>query len=301
MAYRYYMYGMHVESEIEIAEAVEDYTEGIADVVVRLGEMPEEIRKKQEESNEGSSLLFHARALYFRVTDVAEYLVEESLITVRPIADATTQPVKTFLLGSALGYCMVLRKMVVLHGGAVEYHGKGIIVTGESGAGKSTVTNALREKGFQFIADDVCALNENGDKMHINMAYPQQKLCRDAALKMGYELSDLIYINEQRDKFAVRLKDGYLAEGAEFDYLFELQISEDDKLSIERVEGHEKLHTIIRNIYRGESAFQMWGMPPEYMKKCLKIASTIEVYCIKRPAQLGTLPEIVDFITKVTE
>ena len=299
MSYRYFIYGLHVESEIEINEAMADSQDTITDVVVKLGSMPEEISTKMNEFNSESVALIHKRdALCFRIPDVGDYLVEEASITVSPFMETTSQPIKTFLLGSAFGFCMVLRKKVVMHGGAVEHNGKGIIVTGESGAGKSTVTNALRERGYLFIADDVCALEEDGEKMHISMAYPQQKLCRDAALKMGYDLSELIYINEHRDKFAVRLKDGILPEGADFSFLFELRLAEDGKLSYQKVEGHEKLFTIVRNIYRGENAFDMWGMPPEYMKRCLKIASTIEVYQINRPADINTLEEIMQFITE---
>ena len=299
MSYRYFIYGLHVESEIEISEAMADSQDTITDVVVKLGSMPEEISTKMNEFNSESVALIHKRdALCFRIPEVGDYLVEKASITVSPFMETTSQPIKTFLLGSAFGYCMVLRKKVVMHGGAVEHNGKGIIVTGESGAGKSTVTNALRERGYLFIADDVCALDEDGEKMHISMAYPQQKLCRDAAMKMGYDLSELIYINEHRDKFAVRLKDGILPEGADFSFLFELRLAEDGKLSYQKVEGHEKLFTIIRNIYRGENAFDMWGMPPEYMKRCLKIASTIEVYQINRPADINTLEEIMQFITE---
>lgn len=302
MSYRYYIYGLHVESDIEMSEAMLDEQDKVTDVKVKLADMPDELKEKLEETNTSQVSLMHKRdALCFRVPDVGDYLVEESNITVAPFGDPASQPVKTFLLGSAFGYCMVLRKKVVMHGGAVEHNGKGIIVTGESGAGKSTVTNALREQGYQFIADDVCALEEKGDKMHISMAYPQQKLCRDAALKMGYELSDLIYINEHRDKFAVRLKDGYLPNGADFSVLFELRLAEDNELTYQKIEGHEKLFTILRNIYRGESAFGMWGVPPEYMKRCLKIASTIDVYQINRPANLNTLDEIMSIITEKIE
>lgn len=297
MFYKYYVYGLHVNSEILLDEAYGDDSGAEADVEVRIGQLPKEILEKTEDKSEDEfAVLCTSHSLFFRIPHVAGYIVEKNRITVVPIAEATSQPVKTFLLGSGFGYCMVLRKMVVMHGGAVEFHGKGIIVTGESGAGKSTVTNALRMKDFQFVADDVCALQAEGERMHINMAYPQQKLCRDAALRMGYELSELIYINEERDKFAVRLKDGYLPQGAPFHYLFELQLAEDNQLSFDKIEGHEKLFTIIRNIYRGESAFETWGMPPEYMKGCLRVASTVEVYRIKRPQDMNTLDTIVAFI-----
>ena len=187
----------------------------------------------------------------------------------------------------------------MLHGGAVSKYGKGVIVTGDCGAGKSTVSDSLISNGYSFVADDACAIkksDEEPNKMHISMAYPQQKLCRDAALKKGYDLSELIYINEEKDKFALRLKDGYLVDGTSFDYLFEIVFSENDELYFKEITGHEKLMLIMRNIFRGESSFQFWGVPPEYMKKCLDTASNVQVFQIARPKNKNTLSDIINFI-----
>lgn len=300
--YHYWLYGMHVESFLELEECFPYTGEKPVDFSVVERAFPEEVQKMfADKSDSDPVAATSSRALAFRIPNVADYHSTEAEITVRPMEGAEPAQIKCYLLGSAFGYAMILRKRVVLHGGAVSRFGKGIIVTGESGAGKSTVTNSLREQGYSFISDDVCALTQNDKKMHINMAYPQQKLCRDAALKMGYALEDLIYINEERDKFAVRLKDGFLPEGQDFDYLFELVLSEDEKLCIRKVEGHEKLMLLLRNIYRGEGSFERWGMPPEYMKQCLTIASTIEIYQIARPANLNSLPEILEFINGCVE
>lgn len=296
--YKYQIYGLRIDSDIEIPEALER-TDCLADcdVTVHIAGMPKDVEaKKQADGEAGARMFYKEDALYFRIPEVAEYFVQAAVIIVNPASDASGQSVRTFLLGSAMGFCMVLRNMVVLHGGAIESEGRGIIITGESGAGKSTVVNALRMRGAGFIADDVCAIESNSGKTHINLAYPQQKICRDAAVNMGYDLSQLIYINEERDKFAVRLDKGYLKDGYDFHYLFELKITDNDKLTFTRIEGHEKLFTIIRNIYRGDSAFDMWSMPPQYMKQCLDIASGIQVYRIERPRNVDTLEEIVSDI-----
>lgn len=297
MKYCYRLYGFHVESELEIKEAYEEAFQGEPDFRVRLGEIPADARESVKDvPPDKEYCLVNAIGMIFRVPGVAEYYVSAKEIVVHIIEDSAYQPIRTYLLGSAFGYAMILRHAVVLHGGAVAKYGKGVIITGESGAGKSTVANGLREREFAFIADDVCAISEGEQKTHINMAYPQQKLCRDAALKMGYDLSELIYINEERDKFAVRLKENYLPDGMDFDYLFEIVLTDEEALTIKKVEGTDKLMLMLRNIYRGEGAFAFWGMPSEYMKKCLQIASTIQVYQVARPKNTDTLQDILTFI-----
>lgn len=300
MIYKYYLYGMYVESEIEIEEAYSVEFENEPEVKITLGQMPEEVNKMYEGRGKDESFLATSvDELVFRIPNVAEYWVTKDKITVNKFEEAKLSDVKCFILGSCFGYCMLLRKKVVMHGGGISKNGKGLIITGESGAGKSTVTDALIGTGYQFIADDVCALSEIDERVHIDMAYPQQKLCRDAAVNKGYDLSELIYINEDRDKFAIRLKDGFLKDGADFDYLFEIVVSEENELSYKKVTGHEKLMLLLRNVYRGEDGFKTWGVPTDYMQKCLKIASTVNIYQIARPKDLNTLPQIVEFIDKI--
>ncbi len=297
MSFKYYLYGMNVESEFEIEEAYAKDFDGEPDVKIAHGNLPPEVEEMFKDKTESDVLVAtSAEGMVFRIPEVGDYWVRKDIIIVRPFKDSDPMQVKTFILGSGFGYTMLLRKQVVLHGGGVSKNGKGIIVTGESGAGKSTVTDSLLSSGYEFIADDVCALTENGEMMHINMAYPQQKLCRDAALNKGYNLDELIYINESRDKFALRLKDGYLPEGMDFNYLFELVIAEGDELQFREVKGQEKLMLLMKNIYRGEDGFNQWGVPAEYMKKCLKVASTIKIYQIARPKNINTLPEIISYI-----
>lgn len=298
--YKYLFYGLHVESEIKIDEVMVDTTGAGGDVTIKYGTLPEEVLELNKDRTD-SEIIWSRRGneLCFRIPNVGDYYITPDSITVRPIAEPDNHDIITFLLGSAFGYLMAFRNMIAIHGGAITKNGKGIIVTGESGAGKSTVTNALRTKGYDFISDDVCALSDNGKKMHINLAYPQAKLCRDAALKLGYDLSELIYINEQRDKFAVRLKDRYVPGGMDFDLLFEIVLAEDDTLSFAEIKGAEALRVIHENLYRANDLFQTTGVPPQYMMKCLKAASGARVFKINRPKEGDTLEEILKFIENV--
>ena len=339
MSYRYLLYGLNVESEIEIEEAYSKDFEGKADVEVVAGAMPSEVIDIfcEKEPDEACSAI-SGSALAIRIPGVGDYLVKRDRITVSALDSATKEKVKCFLLGSAFGYCMFLRKQVLLHGGAVarvdaECTGyaadgrdvsggnAGIIITGVSGAGKSTVLDALMEREYKFIADDVCAVTVHDGIPHINMAYPQKKLCRDAALKHGYDLSELIYIGEDRDKFAVRLSEGFLPEGADFKYLFELVVDDDQtegaekvlgkesyagcaddkttQITVREITGHKKLKVVLRNIYRGEDDFKLWGISPEYMQECLKIASAVRIYRIVRPREIDTLKAVLKAIEEI--
>lgn len=300
MSYKYYMYGLNIESDLCIEEAFPSAFTTEPDVKVIIGDMPEELLESIKDIPEDQYYLKRSNnAASFRIPGVCDYLITRDVITIHPLTDVNSHDIKTFLLGSSFGLCAVLRQHVMLHGGATAIADKGVIITGESGAGKSTISNRLLEQGGQFIADDVCAVTLEGDTAHINMAYPQQKLCRDAAVARGYELKDLIYINEDRDKFAVRLKDNYLVDGASFNFLFELALTDNDTTTVTKIDGGEKYKLLLRNIYRGTEAFNMWGVHPMYMKKCLDITTKITAYRIERPRSKSTVDEIVNIINSI--
>lgn len=320
MSYRYYIYGMHIESDIEIPEALvdtgkacaetgeayadsseisADSSETYAEVCFRLAPMPEPERSELLTKPVDQFTIKKIQdGVVFRIADVADYYVTKDFITVEVRENAIPNDVKCFLLGSACGFMLFLRGMVAIHGGGICHNGKGIVITGESGAGKSTVSNALRELGYEFLADDVCVIDTHNET-RINLAYPQQKLCRDAALNKGYSLDDLIYINESRDKFAVRLQDGYKKDGEVFSYLFEIVLTDEEQVSITRLKGYDALQAVIRNVYRGRESASIFGTNPLYMKSVVTITKNVEIYQIKRPKDGDTLDYIVGEVDRI--
>lgn len=89
-----------------------------------------------------------------------------------------------------------------------------ILLCGESGAGKSTVAMELLQRKLGFLADDTVRVHPGTMGMLAEPSYPLQKLCRDMALKCGKPLEELIYIDEERDKYAWRRQDCYRKEAA---------------------------------------------------------------------------------------
>ena len=81
---------------------------------------------------------------------------------------------------------MLQRKMVAIHGGVIEMDNKAVIFTGDRGAGKSTLTTALRRKGYKFISDDVAGIKI--DKVpYVMPGFPYQKLCESAMDNFEYD------------------------------------------------------------------------------------------------------------------
>ena len=79
---------------------------------------------------------------------------------------------------SCLGFIMIQRDKIAIHGGVVVIGDNGVIFTGDRESDKSTPTTALRNRGYRFISDYVAPTYIN----KIPYAYPDfpyQKLCDD--------------------------------------------------------------------------------------------------------------------------
>ncbi|OPJ62717.1 hypothetical protein [Clostridium oryzae] len=297
MEYKYWIYGLVVQSQIPLPELqIYDGTyRHKKDVRIYTKDMPKDIK---EALDEGKDHCFKKDKIWFSIKDTATYYIKDiDCIEIEVFSEANEQSVKTFLLGSALGMLLIMRKSIAIHGGAVVINEKGIILTGDSGAGKSTLTAALREKGYDFLADDVSAIDKDENNNIVIMpGYPQQKLCSDAVDKFKYRNnSDIRKIDEGRDKYAIRINDNFRKTAVRLKAIYELITDDVDSVKLVKVTGKNKLITIFKNIFRF-GLIDYIGMDPLYFRKCLQLAKNIETYRIIRPKEGYTVEKQIEVI-----
>lgn len=295
--YVYLVYGLIVQSEIPLPElVVYDIVDGrTPDVTISFGELPKNIIN---ELKKGKDHCFEKEEIWFSIKDTATYYIKNTnCIQVEIFPKANLQNVKTFLLGSAFGMLLIKRNNIAIHGGAVVINEKGIIVTGDSGAGKSTLTAALREKGYNFLADDVSVIGEDEkNNLMVMPGYPQQKLCGDAIDKFKYrDIMGIKKIEDNRDKYSIKIEEKFRRYPSTLNAIYELSIADVKTVEVIKVIGREKLDIIFNNIFRF-GLIKYIGIDPVYFNKCLKLANNIEIYKIKRPRVGDTTDQQIKLI-----
>ncbi|MEG6613424.1 hypothetical protein V6C42_11260 [Pseudoclostridium thermosuccinogenes] len=289
--YVYSIYGLNIASEIPMPElpAIDKKTmEGI-DASVALGKANGNI---EDGVVINEFLKVSGREFYLHIEGTARYYVADgSRIIVEPETWDDMDELKTFLLGSCLGMLMYQRDIVAMHGSGVMVDGQGIIITGHTGAGKSTLTSALRKEGCKFLADDISALTMDDDgSILMHPACPQAKLCRDAMVRMGYNPDEYKKTDNFRDKYIIPLKKHFLGNPVPLDGIFEIKTGDGDRTEVREVKGIEKIRLVLRNIYRIE-IIRYLGLKPSYFQKCLVLASRVPMYSITRPKSCFTVDE----------
>lgn len=296
--YFYRVYGLNVKSEIKMEELItlRDEEKENCNVELSYGVVSEEIQMKIKG---GKTIELFRNNIWFHIKDVATYWITNgNNVVVEKCENADANMIKTYLMCSCLGFIMIQREIVAIHGGAVVFDDKSIIFTGDRGAGKSTLTTALRLKGYKFICDDVASTKFDNGPI-INAGFPYQKLCEDAMNEMGCNKDGCTaFQGDTKTKYLVPAHDSFIKNDVKLLAICEIAVGEADKVTIEELKGKEKLTKLIRNIYRGEFIYALGGMTPKYFNQCVDIAKYIKYYKITRPKDKFTVDEQIDIIER---
>ena len=292
----YKVYGLEVESEININEfvSIEDINaENKVNIV--YANMPLNI-KEDIKNNKKSS--FSKAECWFHINDVATYRVTGgNLIEFEPCENADPYLLRVFLMCSCLGFIMIQRDIVAIHGGTIVIDNKAIILTGNRGAGKSTLTTALRLKGYPFISDDVAAIEIKDSIPMVKHGFPYQKLCSSAMDKLGYDKENYFsFMSDTEIKYLVDAHDDFIYEDTRLFALCELSVGDVEDVQIEEIKGSEKLNKLISNRYRVEFVQVMGGISPIAFKTLLQIAKNIKFYKIIRPNGQFTVDKQIELL-----
>ena len=295
MINNYYVYGLNIKSEIEIDEfqkrdiIIEDKI-----VNIKNGIMSNEIK---DDILKGIHIKLSKDKIWFHIVNIATYYItngEEVIVEI--VEGADMQLMKVYLMCSCLGFIMLQRDMVAIHGGVIDIDDKAVIFTGDRGAGKSTLTTALRERGYKFLSDDVASIKI--DKVpYVMPGFPYQKLCESAMEKFEYDKEACTsFMSDKEVKYVVPALDEFVYEERELISIVKLTVSDVEEVIIEEIRGAEKLNNIIENIYRGEYIKHLGKMDVIYFKQCLDIAKNIKFFKITRPANKFTVDEQIELI-----
>lgn len=296
-SYRYKVFGLHVASDIllpELLTAVDP--PGMPEVSISLGKVPADISGALEKT---ASFQAAKDQFLFRVTGVGYYYTTNgNSIIVEPAGQAKEISVRLFLLGTTFGALLMQRGILPIHGSAVVVNGCCAIITGVSGAGKSTMLAAFRKRGYSYLTDDVAAVTVDADGVAwVHSSYPQQKLWRDSAETMGVDTASLtpFYTGKDRDKFAVPAHEGFWQAPVPLAALYELETGEQEDVTVRPLSGMDKLAVLMSNTYR-PWLVDVLDIKAAHFKQCVAVAGRIAVSKLTRPAGMFSLEEQVRLV-----
>ncbi len=294
----YHAFGLIIESDIPMEELLLTEVD-ISDVKINKGRVPDEL----EDALVNTETFKVSKNEYLAsIKEVGKfYVAKGNYILYEPMDGLDIEKIKLYLLGSCMGAVLYQRGILPLHGSCIKTADSAVIITGISGAGKSTIAAALRQKGCLSLSDDVVAVNFIDNTLWAIPSYPGIKLWEDALIRMNIvsDKKSLGRIKDEYEKYALKNVNEFYNHPKEISHIIEIIPIEQTQVVVEEVVGAKKLEIVINNMFKGLIAEAM-GLRSWYYKQCVTIAACTNIYCIRRPKNMPKEQEIAEIILRLT-
>ena len=292
--YYYKLYGMKIKTDFDFPQLVSCDDDKESDIEIVCGEIPQDILDEKIKKYE-----FDMKRSW--LNNLTCYFVVENgdKITYSLKDGGKIMYLRSYLLGFGMSMIAMQRNMLSIHCSALADDNGAILIAGESGAGKSTVTKAFLENGYRLMADDMAWVETKKDgKSYAKPAFPFQKLCRNVVVEKGLSFEDLIYVDEDKDKFLVPYKGEFSTCEVPVKGLIMLCATDSDEVATEEIKGISKMTVCANNLFL-RHLLGPGRYAPEFGQKCLKMASAMPMYCISRPRDKDTAREVIGSALKL--
>lgn len=292
--YTYHVHGLTLTSDTSLPELLPGT--GTPDVTIQSGDVPTSLenpilRRAFAQIQDTAWLL-----LLERITGARFLIRNGKEILIERVHENSAETLRLFILGSCLGAMLFQRGMIPLHGNAIATSKGALVLCGESGAGKSTLAATLYQRGYQLLADDICAvhLNPNGAPI-VAPGYPRLKLWADTLAHFGMSPDGLQRIRPELEKYYIPIDDAFCYHPQPLAAVYVLAVANTMRPSISSITGMAKLQTLKDHLYkiRFPEAHGLW---PEVFSSLTTVARRARVRVLTRPDSDFRLDELADLV-----
>lgn len=289
--YLYRAYGLNIESEIACSELLEGRSP--PQVQIRTGYVPETL-----DGTHVSGYKFTAKSgnLLINCKLIAKILVSDGnqlLVELRP--KVQDYEVRLLLLGWGFSGLLQQRDILPLHGGAVKIGQECLILCADEQVGKSTLTAAFVQAGYQFLDDNIIAIQDVGSLLTVIPGYPQIKLWADALTLLGIEPVDLQPVRPGIPKYALDFRSMFHDTPLPVGAIYILSLTRQPELKLITLSGTDKIAALSSQIFCQRFVHGL-GKGDFQFKFLLNLAQQVEVTQVLIPEPRPSPKNLVDIL-----
>lgn len=279
--YSYRAYNLGIQSELSLPEL--SPSESLADVTIRFGNLS----NIEQKSNGGDYFLGSVEGL-------GTFLIRggcEIVLDIEPdIEESVLRPV---ILGPLFAMLLRQRGLLVLHASSVAIDGVAVAFMTYSGGGKSTLAEALHNRGYGLLTDDVMAIDLNGSQPMVIPSFPQIKLLPDAAAAIGPAPETLPLLHSQTPKLAHQLSQGFIQTPLPLKRLYVLEMG--THLEIVPLDPQQTFVELLRNS-RAVGLLNAPEYTSTHLYQCTRLAQQVPICTLMRQRSLAAMPDVIQLI-----
>jgi hypothetical protein len=280
---------LNIDSDLVIPELQEQAFNEKTDIVIR------EIRPPQSAISPDN--------LYYQFENGLEFWVKDgNQIFYQNPQNIERRYIAMYLMDYPIIGLLYQRGFIAIHGSCVVFNDNfSIIITGHSGAGKSTTVSLFRQKGYSFLGDEICAIKfEDTNTPYVFPSYPEISLW-ETSINL---LNDKQLEQKRRSRFGTTkydcaIEDGYHQTTVPLKAIFRLDPTEDiSGETISQLRGVHSMQEIRENSLNYLSSVEQFGFLEEYFTKCGVLCHKVPMYSVKRRINDGSLYPTADIIER---
>jgi hypothetical protein len=265
-------------------------TEKPAEINVTLGAINE---NRIAWSHAGVCYKASPGAYFLDVPGVARYLLTNGdTIVIDAHRQAMEQDILHFLYNPVAGALLMQRGILPLQASAVERDGKAAIFLGSSASGKSLVAAGLMQRGFNVVADNICAVYP-GEKPMVKAGHPYLLLWNRALQELGYRPNEFCRFRQHMEKYRLPIaKDSHTLEAA-IERLYLLAYSNGNIYSPTGIMGQKRFQQLLTHTYHNP-LIEAFGMQKAMCQIIMTLAQLRPLDKINSSLEIGNARKFID-------
>lgn len=276
--YNYFTNGLYIASEIKFPELMEK--EGTPSVFIYYGKTPENLE------NPGFKRVFQQANQEEYLIDIKHaaryWLKNKNEVVVEPYENVQDDAVRIYILSSIMGVLLHKHELLPIHSCCIKVKDYAVLIAGDSGAGKSTISLGLYKKGYEILNDDITTIFFNDQNQpFVYPGYVHLKLWSESLEKYGYETTDFRQIRNEIEKFSFPINRSNNLESLPLKAVFILNPA-GNNLNHESIVGLKAFEALNKNTFR-RNLMKAIGKESSHFKLSSTLASKIKVFRVNRP------------------
>jgi len=273
----YQGFGLCIASYIDFPELFPVAACEKADVIVQIGKIPS-IPQGDSFCTGRITHYVNDKEIMFTVKDIASYHISGgNMIVVHPENDhVESRTLRLFVLAGAMAAILQQRNIIPMHAAAVIKDGALTLISGRSGAGKSTTLAGLMAQKYRVFSDDITVLTGNGNA---TASYPMIKLWEQSMQSLN--LSNRTFpVMPGMEKYGVFFHEHFDTRDYPVAKIILLKVEE--HFAVKRLTGGKAFAEIVQHIYK-PSFFNTPEMCVLKFRTLTQLLQKTEVYEVARP------------------
>jgi hypothetical protein len=291
MNYTYILGGIVIASEFEIEELTPSQEK--ADVTLKMGKTPENLDNTVTKK---VLVQINANEVLLQIPDIAKFwIINDKVVIIEVLHPDKIIDAQKYILSFILGVLSFKKGFYPLHGGGVVYNGEAYLFTAHSGAGKSTTIAGLQQRGFTALADDICNLYVEDEKIMMHPCFPRFKLWEDSLEMLNLKNVGEYKLRSDLQKFLVPVLNDFSITPVPVKRIYLLVEDREGKTFMEEVKGKDKMEILRANNYKPWMV-KAFNILKEHFGLMGSISNKVEIKKFNRPLNKAKLNEMYDFL-----